>query len=642
MSAESDSFSSTEHEPTRALLFAQALESCILAERRMPGASAEVIARQPAWARAELRRLVRLAEALDAAATRAVMSEEFRVAARERLMQRIAPDSAELYPTAAGQNGHHRTNGVWLTSIASRNGYHVVQPRRPRWLLRSSLGGLLAATLVVGATLTASANALPGEPLYSVKQVREELGVRFAASDDARTLALLNQADARLDETARLLEMGRTDQAAQTTQRFDDALAQATTTYVVTIADAGPSDPTPDAMESKLTQQEDQLQTMLASAPEPARADLRQALVATERTRALVTEPQPVERRAARPSVVVAAPTVAAEVEPTRVPEALVPPPVDLVAQPTSERIAEDTNDDRHEGRSARGPGSDDEQSPIDAPTAVVARDVSPPPITTRPANVMPTTRQNGRRGDVRVAPVPAAVVVEDDGGGDGDTPRQQQGERDTGGVVAITQPADRKSDGDRSDGGDDHVVAPPQNQNDARDRVAQQPSQPSAVVANQRQSGGGGGGGFDGGSGGGGGGGGVAADTHGDGNARQSAAQAPAVAVAQTSPATTGRAASRDGDDSSQTPRVQAPTPVPSNARSQPTPAPSNTPTRSGDDRHGGDTQTNTTQQTTRTTSGQTTQTSSSQTTSSSSTGGGGTTSGDGGGDRTGGGKGH
>ena len=91
--------------------------------------------------------------------------------------------------------------------------------------------------LATVATLSASANALPGEPLYGVKQAQEELGVRLAHDDQARTLVLLGQADARLDEAARLLQQGRTDQVAQTTQRFDDILDRATTTFVVTIAE---------------------------------------------------------------------------------------------------------------------------------------------------------------------------------------------------------------------------------------------------------------------------------------------------------------------------------------------------------------------------------------------------------------------
>src|ERR1700687_5563562 len=76
-------------QPTRDLLLAQALDACITAERRLPGSAQEIIARQPAWARADLQRLIGLAGSLDAAASNAIMSSEFRVAARERLMQRI-------------------------------------------------------------------------------------------------------------------------------------------------------------------------------------------------------------------------------------------------------------------------------------------------------------------------------------------------------------------------------------------------------------------------------------------------------------------------------------------------------------------------------------------------------------------------
>ena len=75
-------------QPTRDLLLAQALDACITAERRLPGSSQEIIARQPAWARGELRRLVGLAGSLDAATSNAIMSSEFRVgraAARAQL-----------------------------------------------------------------------------------------------------------------------------------------------------------------------------------------------------------------------------------------------------------------------------------------------------------------------------------------------------------------------------------------------------------------------------------------------------------------------------------------------------------------------------------------------------------------------------
>src|SRR5690349_22806888 len=131
MSAESDPLLSPDHEPTRALLVAQALDQCIEAERRLPGSANTVIARQPEWARAELRRLIRLATALDAAAESAVISEDFRVAARARLMHRIAPNQVRDLSGAAGQNGPVVHRGPRLTAVPSRNGHHVVR-RSPK------------------------------------------------------------------------------------------------------------------------------------------------------------------------------------------------------------------------------------------------------------------------------------------------------------------------------------------------------------------------------------------------------------------------------------------------------------------------------------------------------------------------------
>ena len=92
--------------------------------------------------------------------------------------------------------------------------------RRSRWVWRGALGGLLAAVLAALATLSVSASSLPGQPLYGLKQATEELGVWFAPDDQARTQILLRQANARLDETAQLLEQGRTEQVADTTPAF--------------------------------------------------------------------------------------------------------------------------------------------------------------------------------------------------------------------------------------------------------------------------------------------------------------------------------------------------------------------------------------------------------------------------------------
>ena len=69
------------------------------------------------------------------------------------------------------------------------------------------------------ATLTASANALPGEALYPVKQAKEEVAVRMAADDQARALALVQRANARLVTTADGKTLAAASSGAPTTRQ---------------------------------------------------------------------------------------------------------------------------------------------------------------------------------------------------------------------------------------------------------------------------------------------------------------------------------------------------------------------------------------------------------------------------------------
>jgi hypothetical protein len=308
-------------QPTRDLLLAQALDACITAERRRPGSAQGIIARQPAWARADLQRLVGLAGSLDAAASNAIMSSEFRVAARARLMHRIG-----AAPGVSGGQAPHAP--VRLTALSGGLREPTFHPRKTFWRWRATAGAL-AGVLTVAATLTASASALPGEPLYSLKQAQEELGVRLAADDQQRALALLRRADARLEETARLLQLGRTVDASETTQRYDQVLERAMSSYVVTVEDVPQPAPATVHMDARLSQEQDQLRSMLQSAPEQARPDLREALVATERGRALVADPRPVVRALGgadrhESAEAVALPTTAVDDSPTVLPT--VPP----------------------------------------------------------------------------------------------------------------------------------------------------------------------------------------------------------------------------------------------------------------------------------------------------------------------------
>jgi hypothetical protein len=308
-------------QPTRELLLAQALDACIRAERREPGSARAIIELQPAWARADLHKLLGLAGSLDAAATNAVMSETFRASARARLMARIGADAAAAPAIVALPSGR-------LSAVPSNNGAGRSRGGgsrlRSKWAWRGC-ASLFAAMLGVTATLTASASALPGEPLYGLKQAQEDLRLRMASDDQARAVALLRSADARLDETSRLLQQGRTGEAVQTTLRYDQTVERATTTFIVTIEDTPADPPAAVHIDTSLSQQQEHLQALLLTAPETARADLREALVATERSRALVADPRPVERALGRPSnnrgaVAANVPTPALEELPTTVP----------------------------------------------------------------------------------------------------------------------------------------------------------------------------------------------------------------------------------------------------------------------------------------------------------------------------------
>ena len=409
--------------PTRDLLLAQALDACITAERRLSGSSQEIIARQPAWARAELQRLIGLAGSLDAAASNAIMSSEFRVAARARLMHRIGGDASAPLSVAR------------LSAVPSNNLDHRVSRKRKTVWARSATAGLLAAVLAAAATLTASASALPGDPLYSLKQAQEELGVRLAPDDQERSLALLRQADARLDETARLLRLGRTVDAAETTQRYDQVLERAMSSYVVTIDDTPQASPATAHMDARLSQEQDQLQAMLQAAPAQSRADLREAIVATERGRALVADPRPVERALGRsdrsaPAVAAAVPTMAVEDSPTVVPTVraedptAVPPRRPLLVLPTPTPpvvVADAQNEDAGAANPEVAQVAGVDGQPRQQNTTLIAGNRgsrNSPPQPARPTNTDGQGQgqgSNNQQADSEAAPVAPSVLAHDD-----------------------------------------------------------------------------------------------------------------------------------------------------------------------------------------------------------------------------------
>jgi uncharacterized protein DUF5667 len=434
--------------PTDELLLAQALETCLRAERVIAGSSAAIVARVPDSAREELVRLLEVARAVEAAAATASPSPAFREAARERLMRRISGVPEEV------------TQPFILTRPSPLGGGRARRTAARRWFLRS-VGGLVAAGLTAAATLTASASALPGEPLYGVKQAREEVAVRMAADDEARALALLLQANARLDETTRLLQQGRTQDAVQTAQRYDDSVDRATSTLLTALGPEPMDAPAAEQFANEIEAQQARIQNALPEAPEPAQAELREALVVTDRGRSLARRPlNPVLTQALSPSPPAAAPALAPLVqpkveEPRAVPTAtMAPPPTAIVVEPEpepviagepqdrSDNLKEDRNGpSRGQARGGRGPSatSTDADGGSDGDSGSNASRGGPPPQVARSAvNAAP------------VVPRPVVVVqprggddgasTNNDGPGGGDD--RHGGEAEVQAPVAVNAPA--------------------------------------------------------------------------------------------------------------------------------------------------------------------------------------------------------
>ena len=196
----------------------------------------------------ELAELLHVADRLEISAAQIKPSPEFRATARQRLVLAMA-----------GSTSRPRASTV------------LARLRVRAWVMRFAAG--LATLSVAGAAAaTASASALPGEPLYAVKQATEAVTLHLATTDAARDEILLQHADTRLDEAGRLLDQGRAAETDATAARYDDTLGKLT---VSTWSDADVSN---------LRTNEVRLVELLEAAPGSAGPGLERALAATHRS----------------------------------------------------------------------------------------------------------------------------------------------------------------------------------------------------------------------------------------------------------------------------------------------------------------------------------------------------------------------
>jgi hypothetical protein len=240
------------------LLLAEALERTLVQRGSTAGGTPELTG------------LLTLARTLEASARGVAPSAEFRAAARERLVRRMGPVVSASRLGVAPVVSASPLRAPWVAG-QPRRGLRPVVDRIALWSARLA-AGIATLSLAGAAAVNASASALPGEPLYAIKQAGEALAVQAAYGDEARQQVLLRQADTRLDETAWLLEQGRDTEAAATALRYDEAVDR-----------AAAASPPAEAMETTLQVDRARLTELLQRAPLPARGGLERALTATER-----------------------------------------------------------------------------------------------------------------------------------------------------------------------------------------------------------------------------------------------------------------------------------------------------------------------------------------------------------------------
>jgi hypothetical protein len=126
----------------------------------------------------------------------------------------------------------------------------------------------------------ASADSLPGQPLYAVKQADEAITLGLTQDDLSRAFVLLDQAGARLDEATRLAGAAQVQAAGDLLQQYVATLEQATATF----SRAQGADRRRGEFDAQLEVQFGQLESLARDAPQSLHPGIQQAqtLVARE------------------------------------------------------------------------------------------------------------------------------------------------------------------------------------------------------------------------------------------------------------------------------------------------------------------------------------------------------------------------
>ncbi len=180
--------------------FEDILSDCT--ERLLQGESVEQCLQRYSKQARELEPLLRVAAAARQTASAVEPRPEFKARTRYEVQSRLRAPARRPAPGRSPVMG-------WV----------------PRWAVASVV---VVFVLLLGGTTTvaASSDALPGDPLYSVKTATESVQLRLTFSEEGKARLQARLAERRAWEMARLAESGRGERLRAVTTRFGDHLAQ--------------------------------------------------------------------------------------------------------------------------------------------------------------------------------------------------------------------------------------------------------------------------------------------------------------------------------------------------------------------------------------------------------------------------------
>jgi uncharacterized membrane protein YgcG len=243
-----------------------------LEQLRQGEALAPVLEEHPGQA-ADLQPLLSAAAALESLREVEMPAPERQQADRDRFLSEVA--RALHQPTPPGLVVRLRR---WLAQVFALPAITIpVQRREPRRMNALMLKLVLVATMLFGSaggTAFATANSLPGSPLYPAKLAVEQARLQVAASPTDQAQLHMILAQVRVQEMEQLAVSGREpgqEVVNQLQQHLDQALKLA----------AGMPDETMQGTlaqwQQQLQQREQQLQQAESQAPETSQEPLRQA-----------------------------------------------------------------------------------------------------------------------------------------------------------------------------------------------------------------------------------------------------------------------------------------------------------------------------------------------------------------------------